>query len=142
MFDDMKTKGALKKIEEGGTAQLSRSMIVVGLVNLRAAFKPLKPEELKKMPDADKKRANAIIDWYKDVREDKTKETYDKAKLDEVSKELLAQFEALQGPTEEEIADQEAVAKAIAEDEDIKQAQDIDIDNFFDGPAETEDTEE
>lgn len=128
MFDDMKTKGALKKINEGGTAELSKSQLVLSLVNLNAAFKPMKNESLtKKMPEDNKKRVNAIMEWYKDLRNDKTKETYDKAKLDEVSAQILAELKELQGPTEEEIE-----ADIKAHDEDVKQAEKIDLDNFFD----------
>lgn len=142
MFDDMKTKGALKKINEGGTAQLSKSQIVLSLVNLNAVFAPMKRDDFKKMPVEDKKRTNAIIDWYKDLRSDKTKETYDKAKLDEVSKEILDQLHELQGPTKEEL-EAEAL-KAAREDEDVKQAEKIDLDNFFesDDPDDKEDAEE
>lgn len=145
MFDDMKTKGALKKINEGGTAELSRSQIVLSLVNLNAVFKPLKRDDFKKMPKEDKKRMNAIIDWYKDLRSEKTKETYDKAKLDEVSSKILAELKELQGPSEEELA-AEAAARA-AQDEDVKQAEKIDLDNFFDSDdqdeeEESDDTEE
>ena len=129
MFDDMKTKGALKKINSGGTAELSKSQIVLSLVNLNAAFKPMKNESLtKKMPEDNKKRVNAIMDWYKELRNDKTKETYDKAKLDEVSAQILAELKELQGPTAEEIE-----AEVKANDEDVRQAEKIDIDNFFDG---------
>ena len=129
MFDDMKTKGALNKINSGGTAELSKSQIVLSLVNLNAAFKPMKNESLtKKMPEDNKKRVNAIMDWYKDLRNDKTKETYDKAKLDEVSAQILAELKELQGPTAEEIE-----AEVKANDEDVRQAEKIDIDNFFDG---------
>ena len=128
MFDDMKTKGALKKINEGGTAELSKSQLVLSLVNLNAAFKPMKNESLtKKMPEDNKKRVNAIMEWYKDLRNDKTKETYDKDKLDEVSAQILAELKELQGPTEEEIE-----ADIKAHDEDVKQAEKIDLDNFFD----------
>ena len=128
MFDDMKTKGALQKINAGGTAELSKSQIVLSLVNLNAVFKPLKNESLtKKMPGENKKRVNAIMDWYKDLRSDKTKETYDKAKLDEVSAQILAELKELQGPTEEEI-----VADIKAHDADVRAAEKIDIDNFFD----------
>ena len=128
MFDDMKTKGALKKINEGGTAELSKSQLVLSLVNLNAAFKPMKNESLtKKMPEDNKKRVNAIMEWYKDLRNDKTKETYDKAKLDEVSAQILAELKELQGPTKEEIE-----ADIKAHDEDVKQAEKIDLDNFFD----------
>ena len=56
MFDDMKTKGALKKINEGGTAQLSKSQIVLSLVNLNAVFAPMKRDDFKKMPKEDKKK--------------------------------------------------------------------------------------
>ena len=147
MFDDMKTKGALQKINAGGTAELSKSQIVLSLVNLNAVFKPLKNESLtKKMPGENKKRVNAIMDWYKDLRSDKTKETYDKAKLDEVSAQILAELKELQGPTEEEI-----VADIKAHDADVRAAEKIDIDNFFDsddsddeeeGPEEAEDGSE
>ena len=127
MFDDMKTKGAIQKINAGGTAELSKSQIVLSLVNLNAAFKPMKNESLtKKMPAENKKRVNAIMDWYKDLRADKTKETYDKAKLDEVSAQILAELKELQGPTQEEIE-----AEIKANDEDVKQAEKIDLDNFF-----------
>ena len=139
MFDDMKTKGALKKINEGGTAQLSKSQIVLSLVTLNAVFRPMKPEELKKMPKEDKKRTNAIIDWYKDLRSEKTKETYDKAKLDEVSKQILDELKELQGPTKEELEAQ--AAEAAAQDEDVKQAEKIDLDNFFESD-DSEDGEE
>ena len=139
MFDDMKTKGAIKKINEGGTAELSKSQIVLSLVNLNAVFKPMKPEELKKMPKEDKKRTNAIIDWYKDLRSEKTKETYDKAKLDEVSKQIMDELKELQGPTKEELEAQ--AAEAAAQDEDVKQAEKIDLDNFFDSD-DSEDGEE
>ena len=127
MFDDMKTKGALQKINAGGTAELSKSQIVLSLVNLNAVFKPMRNESLtKKMPEENKKRTNAIMDWYKDLRGDKTKETYDKAKLDEVSAQILAELKELQGPTKEEIE-----AEIKAEDEDVKAAEKIDLDNFF-----------
>ncbi len=127
MFDDMKTKGALQKINAGGTAELSKSQIVLSLVNLNAVFKPMRNESLtKKMPEENKKRTNAIMDWYKDLRSDKTKETYDKAKLDEVSAQILAELKELQGPTKEEIE-----AEIKAEDEDVKAAEKIDLDNFF-----------
>ena len=127
MFDDMKTKGALQKINAGGTAELSKSQIVLSLVNLNAVFKPMRNESLtKKMPEENKKRTNAIMDWYKDLRSDKTKETYDKAKLDEVSAQILAELKELQGPTKEEIE-----AEIIAEDEDVKAAEQLDLDNFF-----------
>lgn len=143
MFDDMKTKGALKKINEGGTAELSKSQIILSLVNLNAVFTPMKQDDFKKMPAEDKKRANAIIDWYKDIRSEKTKETYDKAKLDEVSKEILDQLHELQGPTKEEL--EAEAAKAAQEDEDVKQAEKIDLDNFFDSDdsddEESDDTE-
>lgn len=129
MFDDLKTKGQLKKIEEGGTGELSRSQIVVGLVNLRAIFKPMKTDDLKKMPEEDKKRANAIVDWYRALRKDRTKEVYDKEKLDAVSKELLDELEELKGPSKEEIeAELEEESK---KDKDVKAAEDIDMDNFF-----------
>lgn len=140
MFDDMKTKGALKKINEGGTAELSKSQIVLSLVNLNAAFKPMKNESLtKKMPEENRKRVNAIMDWYKDLRADKTKETYDKAKLDEVSAQILAELKELQGPTQEEIE-----AETKANDEDVKQAEKIDLDNFFesDDDDDSEDSDE
>lgn len=140
MFDDMKTKGALKKINEGGTAQLSKSQIVLSLVNLNAVFAPMKRDDFKKMPKEDKKRTNAIIDWYKDLRSEKTKETYDKAKLDEVSKEILDQLHELQGPTEEELKAQ--AMEAAANDEDVKQAEKIDLDNFFESGDEDEDEAE
>lgn len=130
MFDDMKTKGALKKINEGGTAELSKSQIVLSLVNLNAVFRPMKPEEMKKMPAEDKKRTNAIIEWYKELRSEKTKETYDKAKLDAVSKEILDQLDELKGPSPEELAAQ--AAEAARNDEDVRQAEKIDLDNFFD----------
>ena len=101
---------------------------MLSLVNLNAAFKPLKNESLtKKMPADNKKRVNAILDWYKDLRGDKTKETYDKAKLDEVSAEILAQLKELQGPTKEEIEEE-----VKANDADVKAAEKIDLDNFFD----------
>ena len=138
MFDDMKTKGALKKINEGGTAELSKSQIVLSLVNLNAAFKPMKNESLtKKMPQDDRKRVNAIMDWYKDLRSDKTKETYDKAKLDEVSAQILAELKELQGPTEEEITEE-----VRAHDKDIQQAEKIDIEHFFDSDDDEDEDEE
>ncbi len=128
MFDDMKTKGALQKINAGGTAELSKSQIVLSLVNLNAVFKPMKRDDFKRMPKEDKIRVNAIMDWYKDLRADKTKETYDKAKLDEVSAQILAELKELQGPTAEEIE-----AEVKASDEDVKAAEKIDLDNFFEG---------
>ncbi len=138
MFDDMKTKGALQKINEGGTAELSRSQIVLSLVNLNAVFKPMKRDDFKRMPTEDRKRVNAITDWYKDLRNDKTKETYDKAKLDEVSAEILAELKELQGPTAEEIE-----ADVRANDADVRQAEDIDMDNFFgDDPDKSEDDDD
>jgi hypothetical protein len=76
---------------------------------------------------------NAIIDWYKDLRADKSKETYDKAKLDEVSAEILGELKEIQGPTKEEIE-----AETRNNDEDVKQAENIDIDNFFDDDNEEE----
>ena len=133
MFDDMKTKGALKKINEGGTAELSKSQIVLSLVNLNVVFRPYKRNDLKKMPAEDRRRMNAIIDWYKDLRADKSKETYDKAKLDEVSAEILGELKEIQGPTREEIE-----AETRNNDEDVKQAENIDIDNFFDDDNEEE----
>ena len=133
MFDDMKTKGALKKINAGGTAELSKSQIVLSLVNLNVVFRPYKRDDFKKMPAEDKKKMNAIIDWYKDLRADKVKETYDKAKLEEVSAEILGQLKEIQGPTKEEIE-----AEIKENDEDVKQAEDIDIDNFFDSDNEEE----
>lgn len=133
MFDDMKTKGALKKINEGGTAELSKSQIVLSLVNLNVVFRPYKRNDLKKMPAEDRRRMNAIIDWYKDLRADKSKETYDKAKLDEVSAEILGELKEIQGPTKEEIE-----AETRNNDEDVKQAENIDIDNFFDDDNEEE----
>lgn len=126
MFDDMKTKGALKKINEGGTAELSKSQIVLSLVNLNAVFKPMKRDDFKKMPKDDKKKVNAILDWYKELRSEKTKEVYDKEKLDEVSAQILAELKELQGPTEEEI-----VENVKEFDEDVKAAEDIDMDDFF-----------
>ena len=137
MFDDMKTKGALQKINAGGTAELSKSQIVLSLVNLNAVFKPMKRDDFKRMPDEDRKRVNAIMDWYKDLRADKTKETYDKAKLDEVSAQILAELKELQGPTPEEIE-----AEVKANDEDVKQAEKIDLDNFFDSEDESEESED
>ena len=137
MFDDMKTKGALQKINNGGTAELSKSQIVLSLVNLNAVFKPMKRDDFKRMPKDDRHRVNAILDWYKDLRADKTKETYDKAKLDEVSAQILAELKELQGPTPEEIE-----AEVKANDEDVKQAEKIDLDNFFDSEDESEETEE
>ena len=104
-----------------------------------SALGPMKPEELKKMPKEDKKRTNAIIDWYKDLRSEKTKETYDKAKLDEVSKQILDELKELQGPTKEELEAQ--AAEAAAQDEDVKQAEKIDLDNFFESD-DSEDGEE
>lgn len=132
MFDDMKTKGALQKINNGGTAELSKSQIVLSLVNLNAVFRPLRRDDFKKMPKEDKKIMNSIIDWYKDLRADKKKETYDKAKLDEVSQQILAELAELQGPTKEQIEEE-----IKANDEDVRQAEKIDIDNFF-GDDETE----
>ena len=137
MFDDLKTKGALQKINSGGTAELSKSQIVLSLVNLNAVFKPMKRDDFKRMPDEDRKRVNAIMDWYKDLRADKTKETYDKAKLDEVSAQILAELKELQGPTPEEIE-----AEVKANDEDVKQAEKIDLDNFFDSDDSDDETEE
>ncbi|MBR3146630.1 MAG: hypothetical protein IKF54_00640 [Eubacterium sp.] len=136
MFDDMKTKGALQKINNGGTAELSKSQIVLSLVNLNAVFRPLRRDDFKKMPKEDKKIMNSIIDWYKDLRADKKKETYDKAKLDEVSQKILAELAELQGPTKEQIEEE-----IKASDEDVKQAEKIDIDNFF-GDDEVEPEEE
>ena len=132
MFDDMKTKGALQKINNGGTAELSKSQIVLSLVNLNAVFRPLRRDDFQKMPKEDKKIMNSIIDWYKDLRADKKKETYDKAKLDEVSQQILAELAELQGPTKEQIEEE-----IKANDEDVRQAEKIDIDNFF-GDDETE----
>ena len=132
MFDDMKTKGALQKINNGGTAELSKSQIVLSLVNLNAVFRPLRRDDFKKMPKEDKKIMNSIIDWYKDLRADKKKETYDKAKFDEVSQQILAELAELQGPTKEQIEEE-----IKANDEDVRQAEKIDIDNFF-GDDETE----
>ena len=136
MFDDMKTKGALKKINEGGTAELSKSQIVLSLVNLNAVFKPLRRDDFTRMPKEDKKIMNSIIDWYKELRADKTKETYDKAKLDEVSKQILDELAVLQGPTREQVEEE-----VKANDEDVKQAEKIDLDNFF-GDDEPEDDNE
>ena len=126
MLDDMKTKGALQKINAGGTAELSKSQIVLSLVNLNTVFKPLKRNDLTRMPKEDRKIMNSIIDWYKDLRADKKKETYDKAKLDEVSAKILAELAELQGPTEEQIAEE-----VKNSDEDVKEAEKIDLDNFF-----------
>ncbi len=137
MFDDMKTKGALQKINAGGTAELSKSQIVLSLVNLNAVFKPMRRDDFKKMPKEDKNRVNAIMDWYKDLRADKTKETYDKAKLDEVSAKILAELKELQGPTQEEIE-----AEIKSSDEDVKAAEKIDLDNFFDSDDSDDEPEE
>lgn len=138
MFDDMKTKGALQKINAGGTAELSKSQIILSLVNLNAVFKPMKRDDFKRMPDDDRKRVNSIMDWYKDIRADKTKETYDKAKLDEVSAQILAELKELQGPTQEEIE-----ADVKANDEDVKLAEDIDMDDFFgDHSSSSDDSDE
>lgn len=127
MFDDMKTKGAIEKIEAGGTAKLSRSQIVLSCVNLRPVFAPLKNEStLKAMPPEQKQKVMAIVDWYKDIRKDKAKEEYDQEKLDKVRKEILDELAELQGPDEEEVE-----KEAIKNDEDIKEAEDIDMDDFF-----------
>ncbi len=126
MFDDMKTKGALQKIRSGGTAELSKSQIVLSLVNLNTVFKPLKRDDFKRMPKEDRDKMNAIIDWYKDLRADKNKEVYDQAKLDEVSEQILSELKEITGPTKEEIE-----AEIKESDEDVKQAEDIDMDNFF-----------
>ena len=91
-----------------------------------AVFQPLKRNDLKRMPKEDRKKMNAIIDWYKDLRSEKTKEVYDQAKLDEVSEKILAELKELTGPTEEEVE-----AEVKANDEDVRQAEDIDMDNFF-----------
>lgn len=136
MFDDMKTKGALQKINAGGTAELSKSQIVLSLVNLNAVFKPLKRNDLSRMPKEDKKIMNSIIDWYKDLRADKKKETYDKAKLDEVSQKILAELAELQGPTREQVEEE-----VKANDEDVKAAEKIDLDDFFGDNEESEEGE-
>ena len=127
MFDDLKTKKALETIKEGGTAKLSRSMIVLAYVNLKETFKPLENESrLKAMPKEQKKRVMALVDWYKDVRKDRIKEEYDQAKLDDTVAQMYAEIDELRGPTEEELAEEASKADA-----DVQESEDIDMDDFF-----------
>ncbi|MDD6154460.1 MAG: hypothetical protein PUB39_02760 [Eubacteriales bacterium] len=113
MFDDSKAKKIIETINAGGTGKLSRSQIVVGLVNLRVVFRDLGPD--------DHEEVDELVAWYKAARKDKTKEVMDKARLDEVSAELMAEFDRIRAEgdarAEARIAAEEAeLARLEAED--------------------------
>ena len=75
MFDDFRTLRIIKKIRDGGTGSLSKSQIVVDVINLQDFCEGMTEDE-----------TNDIVFLYEQYRSDTDKKTYD---MDSLYKECL-----------------------------------------------------
>ncbi|MGI6211743.1 MAG: hypothetical protein ACOYJJ_04120 [Anaerovoracaceae bacterium] len=78
--------GAIKTIQSGGTAKVSRAQIVGVFVDLRKVTQGLDTETRLK-----------VMDWYQRYRKDKVKEPYDMRKLDETVSSMDLELQEITG---------------------------------------------
>lgn len=83
--------GAISVIQHGGTAKLSKSQIIVPMIDLRKVTAGLDQETKLK-----------VMNWYQSYRKDKAKEPYDPRKLAETMESIQKELdEILTGKAQE-----------------------------------------
>lgn len=123
--------GAIKTIQSGGTAKVSRAQIVGVFVDLRKVTQGLDTETRLK-----------VMDWYQRYRKDKVKEPYDMRKLDETVSSMDLELQEITGVRKKKEAPLEEALDEDAMFRDDDEPESDEEQDAEDDPEETDDPEE